>query len=87
MIGPRPLAIAEPVVAAPHLHHLERGHDGVVEALGGGDVGDRDGDVVEHGSRLEGNRWMIGDRAAAAQGMEFKPWNCSHELKSLELLR
>src|SRR5262245_36678765 len=46
--SPRPLAIAEPVLAPADLDHAERLHDGVVEALGSGDVGDSDGYVVEH---------------------------------------
>src|SRR5215475_13657228 len=45
---PRALAITEPVVAAADLDHAQRLHDGIVEALGGGDVGDGDGDVVDH---------------------------------------
>jgi hypothetical protein len=45
---PRPLAIAEPVIAAADLDDIERLHDGVVEPLGGGNVGHRDGDVVKH---------------------------------------
>src|SRR5262252_3752986 len=32
---PRALAIAEPVLAAAHLDHAKRLHNGVVEALGG----------------------------------------------------
>src|SRR5689334_18981281 len=31
---PRPLAIAEPVLAAADLHHVERLHDRIIEALG-----------------------------------------------------
>src|SRR5262245_29430982 len=46
--GPRPLAIAQPVLATADLDHTKRLHDGVVEALGSGDVGDGDGYVVEH---------------------------------------
>src|SRR4051795_11142798 len=44
----RALAIAQPIVAAANLDHFESLHDGVVEPLGRGDVGYRDGDVVEH---------------------------------------
>jgi hypothetical protein len=45
---PRPLAITEPVFAAADLDHAERLHDGVIEPLGGGDVGYGDGDVIQH---------------------------------------
>src|SRR5262249_11979658 len=45
---PRPLAVTEPVLTAADLDHAQRLHDGVVEALGGADVGDGDGNVVEH---------------------------------------
>src|SRR5689334_4811433 len=48
---PRPFAIAEPVLAATDLDHAECLHDGVVERLGRGDVGDGDGNVVEHGTK------------------------------------
>src|SRR5260221_6334788 len=50
MRGARPFAIAEPAVAAADLDDVERLHDGVVEPLGRGDVGYRDGDVVQHSS-------------------------------------
>jgi hypothetical protein len=46
----RPLAIAEPVVAAADLDDIERLHDRVVEPFRGGNVGHGNGDVVEHGS-------------------------------------
>src|SRR5579871_1344557 len=48
MRRPRPFAIAEPVLAASDLHDVERLHDRIIEALGGGNVRDRDGDVVKH---------------------------------------
>src|SRR5665213_2813342 len=41
---PRPLVIAQPVLAAADLDDAERLHDGVVETLGGGDVRNGDGD-------------------------------------------
>src|SRR5262252_8547687 len=44
---PRPLAIAEPVLAPADFYDAERLHDGVVETLGRGDIGDGDGNVVE----------------------------------------
>ena len=48
MRRPRPFAIAEPVIAAADLHDVKRLHDRIIEALGGGNVGDGDGDVVKH---------------------------------------
>src|SRR3954470_9584166 len=41
-------AVAEPAVAAADLDDFERFHDRVVETLGGGEVGNGDGDVVQH---------------------------------------
>src|SRR6185436_4885726 len=52
----RPLAVTEPVVAAADLDDFERLHDRVVEALGGGDIGNGDGDVVQHQSVLDDDR-------------------------------
>src|SRR6185436_15691708 len=43
-----PFAIAEPAVAAADLDDFERLHDRVVEAFGGREVGNGDGDVVQH---------------------------------------
>src|SRR4249919_3790771 len=50
--GACPLAVPQPVVSAPDLDHAKRLHDGIVEPLGGGDVGDGYGDVVEHSDVL-----------------------------------
>jgi hypothetical protein len=52
MVGVGPFAVAEPTVAAADLDDVERLHDRVVEPLGGGEVGNRDGDVVQHRSVL-----------------------------------
>jgi hypothetical protein len=48
MVAVAALATAQPRVGFAHLRHAERGHDGIVKPLRGGDVGDRDGNVIEH---------------------------------------
>src|SRR6266702_4928084 len=48
MFGASPFAIAEPVGSSAYLADAERHHHRVIKALGGDDIRDRDGDMIEH---------------------------------------
>lgn len=49
MAGVAALAIAQPHPGFAYLRKALRAHDGVVELFRGRDVGDGDGNVIEHG--------------------------------------
>src|SRR5262245_2504819 len=70
---PRALAIAEPILAAADLDHAQRFHDGIVEALGRGDVGGGDGNVGGHRFSVAGVRTPSSAAPALPAALSFAP--------------